>query len=168
MTYQLRVYRGNGVTTVTRLLRRVEGRIDLDNVIGLEKAPQIIWQAKETDRRTKTPFDIVAPAALVSLVVQDNNGKEHNIQVDVPPLDFLEFRAHLPLTTQIGRDLLVRTTVQETMVAIAIRHVEINTPEGNKAMVQPASVRDPEGDLVAWKTAFDRAHEYIIRTTNEE
>ena len=135
----------------------------MDIVIGLSEAPDIIWNAKETDNRTQTPFDIVAPAALVSLKIRNHHDStaNHVVQVDVPPLDFLEFRAHLPIEHEIGRELLVRTTVAETMVAIAIRHVEMQRPEGRKAMVQPETVREPNLQIYEWKKAFDRAREYL-------
>ena len=141
----------------------------MEHVTGLAEAPETIWKAKETDHRTKTPFDIFAPAALVSLQIRDNNNKDQTqvIQVDVPPLDFLEFRLQLPIEREIGRELLVQTTVQETMVAIAIRHVELRLPEGRKAMVQPETARDPKQQLDAWKKVFNRAHEYL-KTKNEK
>ncbi|MCL4351823.1 MAG: hypothetical protein M1499_00755 [Firmicutes bacterium] len=120
--------------------------------------PVVEQNAKETDNRIKNgTITVTAPAGHVTFNVIDNKDP---ITVSVSPLDILEFRACLPLAQPSGARLLTGFTLEETIVALALWHIEHTSyepEEGHFAMVQPADVMFVEQNLRDWVKTFERA-----------
>ena len=132
-----------------------------------EGNPSITKRGIETDQRIKGPcLTIQGPAGTVAFKIE-STGK-----VAVPPLDLLEFRARVPLHKPIGRSLLTEYTLRETMVALALWHLEHTSDFleaeqycGNKEplqdMVQPKDVLSVEPRLREWQKTFQRSRELL-------
>ena len=138
-------------------------------LIPREGNPSITEKGIETDQRIKGPhLKIQGPGG--SVAFKADTGQE--IIVAVPPLDLLEFRARLPLHKPIGRSLLTEYTLRETMVALALWHLE-HTSDFMEAeqhcgnddplqdMVQPKDVLSVEPRLREWQKVFQRARKML-------
>lgn len=133
--------------------------------------PCIEDHAKEIDNRINGhAITFYGPAGHITFIVVDREP----VTVSVPPLDFLEFRARLPLATPQGINLLKDFTAEETMVALALWHLERSSYSsqeiGNNATVQPGDVMFVVENLREWVQIFDRARALLsshIRTNSD-
>lgn len=128
-----------------------------------EQNPVIELNAQERDNRIcGTAISVTAPAGHVTF---DINGKSEPVTVSVPPLDILEFRARLPLAVPQGAQLLTRFTLEETIVALALWHLEHAPSDvnsiGNSAIVQPSDVMFVEANIRDWVETFNKARRML-------
>lgn len=91
--------------------------------------------------------------------------------MSVPPLDFLEFRARLPLATPQGVRLLKDFTLEETMVALALWHVQ-RAPYSREAIagnatVQPNDVMFVAEHLLEWEQTFKDARKHLVQVRTD-